>query len=185
MDSGMETWRKPRGCRMQMMRIAIVTVLASLGLLLTGCGGGGGYGPVTVRVGLDDQFAASQQVGAIEVDVVGLTESQAAVYQGLTLGEYWRQQRPAAAKQTFTFSDQDTAMKSVERNADIWSGRWSGVTKLAILARMTVPTPAAPGDADARIEFIELDTGKWPRTGVEFRVGPNGLRRVTQPRDAT
>lgn len=163
------------------MSVAFACVLS----LFVGCGSSGGYSPVTLRIGLDDALAQSGQVESIEVDVVGLRESEAAVYDGLTIASYWRQYRDTAESVRLTFGSQDTDTKSVDRNADIWSDQWSGVTKIAVLAAMSVDGPSLAGDADKRIEFIDLDKNMWPNNTVQFRIGPNGLRRVTTPRDAS
>lgn len=163
------------------------------GLIVLGVAVLAGWGcscdPTTfdVRVSITPDLSRELDVGPVEVDLVGISSSDEAMWNGKRVSEYFSgsdRDRSAAIKTTMVFSRTDSSSKSLSRNDPIWK-EWKakGVSRLLVLA--DIPSLAASdseGVRDPRRRILPLESCRWDGRAMEFEVASNGLRTVINPK---
>lgn len=171
-----------------MMSIRIMGVaLAAMALLASGCGSSPRATKLQVNMTLNEQLAQSGRVPSIEVDVIGLNESQLSTFRSVGLSEYFLSTlRRDTNKKTYYFASGNTEPKTLSRTDDAWS-EWiddQGAMYLAVLADIPGVTQDMPGEADPRRLILPLDRSRWSGTRVDIRVDRSGLTLLTPPKPA-
>lgn len=158
-----------------------------LSALLTGCGGSPRATNLHMNLMLNQQMVEGGRAPSIEVDVVGLNQSQLETFRAVSMSDYFRSNlRRDASKQTFTFSASDTDPKTLARTDGVWKD-WiegQGAMYVAVLADIPGATQDLPGDADPRRLILPLDRSRWSGTQVDIRIDRSGLTLLTPPKPA-
>ena len=100
--------------------------------------------------------------GSIQVDLVGITESEKPKWEAYSMDNYWNNEndprRMNALKLTHFLQLNNPWV--VSKDDPIWQKWFShGDTELAIVANLPGNFPAGPGDP--RLNFYPLNTGAW------------------------
>ena len=170
------------------IRIVGIAIAALVSMvLLTGCGSTPRATNLQVNMTLNEQLAQSGRVPSIEVDVIGLNQSQLETFRTVSLSEYFLSSlRRDTNKKTFYFASGNTEPKTLARTDGVWK-EWidgQGAMYLAVLADIPGVTQDLPGEADPRRLILPLDRSRWSGTRVDIRVDGSGLTLLTPPKPA-
>jgi hypothetical protein len=153
------------------MRVSLVVVMVAV--LLTG-GGCVGTGPRQVSITLDKSWLyRSETLPSIEVDIVGVGESENHLWETYSMTDYWSpgdRLRAEADKVVLKFGGGSPISQSLGSDNPVWI-RWrrAGVTTILILADLPGAYSDLPGDTDPRRRVLPV---KKTAANVEVIIRP-------------
>lgn len=150
-----------------LVKVLLVASLACVAVLSGGCSSKPKMGKYNIQVSLEPSLASSAAVPSIEVDLVGVSPANKAVWDAQSLNNYFaaaNPERQTADRHTMAFGAGAVAPQTLANNAPIWN-TWagSGAQHVYVLASLPGVSTDAPGEADARRVAIPLDTRHWNR----------------------
>lgn len=163
-----------------LLKVVVLAALVAYAGFLGGCSNKAKMGKYNIQVSLDPTLVSSSAVPSIEVDIIGVSPTRAAVWDAQSLNNYFaaaNMERQAADRHTMTFGAGATAPQTLARNNAIWD-KWlgSGATQVYILASLPGISTDAPGASDPRRLILPLDTRRWERgQTIEIEVQRNAL----------
>jgi hypothetical protein len=138
---------------MKKLKLSLFALGALAVLSLTGCS----TGPSAWNISI-----TQVQPGSIQVDLVGVSESEKPKWEAYSMDSYWNNEndlRRGNALKLTHFLEFNKPW-TVSRNDPIWQKWFShGDTELAIIANL--PGNFPPGAGDPRLNFFPLDKGSW------------------------
>ncbi|HEV2453241.1 MAG TPA: hypothetical protein VGY98_03210 [Verrucomicrobiae bacterium] len=138
---------------MNLLKSSLFALAATAILCLTGCSTGPSAWNIKVT-----QITP----GSIQVDLVGITESEKTKWEAYSMDSYWNNEddpRRANALKLTHFLELNKPW-IVSKDDPIWQKWFShGDTELAIIANL--PGNFPPGPGDPRLNFYPLDKGSW------------------------
>ena len=163
------------------MQHRLLTALLGVALMsLVGCGGGNSMKKFDVEVVLGPSMVdeATGTIPSIEVDFVGVNESENARWRGYSLSEYFSGSddlRAGASRTTLSFTSASADPKTLERNDPIWDD-WDErqATYLYVLANLPGVMDAA-GDQDIRRMILPLAAKRWDTSKIKIEIQRSGL----------
>jgi hypothetical protein len=139
---------------MKIFKFSLLALGALVILSLTGCSTGPSAWNLEIR---------KTTGSSIQVDLVGVTESEKPKWQNYSMDNYWNNEndprRAGALKLTHFFESKQPWI--VSKDDPIWQ-KWftQGDTELAIIANL--PGANFPsGEGDPRLNFFPLNSGSW------------------------
>ncbi len=133
-------------------------------VLLSGCG----IMRMNVIVELDKELAKDPaSVPTIEIDLVGVNESELPQWKGYSMSAYWSpgdklRLGAGADKHEFRFSQTTASAQTLDRKDPIYD-KWQEKTasRLFVLADLPGVSEPAPGEADPRRMILPLSRKAW------------------------
>jgi hypothetical protein len=121
---------------------------------------------MNVVVELDKEFARDPaSVPTIEVDLVGVNESELPQWKGYAMSAYWSpgdKLRAGADKHEFRFSQTTASVQTLSRKDPVFdSWQEKSASWLFVLADLPGAHEPAPGDADPRRTVLPLSRKAW------------------------
>jgi hypothetical protein len=136
---------------------------------------------------LDASIAPAYQGASIQVDLVGVNNSELATWNAKPIDDYFAAGdafRASASKVTFQFGDSQPAVQSLPVTDKAWQ-QWkakgaSHVVVIADLPGYTLPM----GGVDLRRQIIPLQSDKWEKSPpvITVEVSPTGILLVPAPK---
>jgi hypothetical protein len=157
-------------------RSLAAAVLAALVAFTGGCGGAGmGKYNVTVVPGSSLRESPGG-MPSVEVDLVGVSESEAARWKSYPINDYFSgrdQLRADADKKTLAFTAGSPGPQTLSAKDPIWQ-TWKGkqATELVILANL--PGVSGKGE-DPRRLVLPLASNRWEGDTIEVEVQRSGI----------
>jgi hypothetical protein len=149
-----------------------------------GCESKPRLGVYNLRVSPDASLQEGGRMPRLEVDLVGLNETQLQQWRAYSVDAYFSGADPlrAGAKEhtvTLTFSADAPGQQVVARNHPIWNvWRQRGVTTLIVLASSRSIRPSAGGAEPRRLE-LPLTTNRWKVDSIDITVKSSGVECPT------
>lgn len=151
---------------------SLLTVLAMVGL-------GGCAGSYDVKVVLDQsswQQAYGDVLPSLEVDLVGINESENPTWESYPVSKYFSPGDPLrrdADRYTVHFTKDDRSPKTLESGHYVWEKWVSGSTAkgakwLYVIANIPGASPVS--GPDPRRTIVPLDTKSWPMGTKELEI---------------
>jgi hypothetical protein len=169
----------PEDMNTQRARLALTAVLAAVSLLAVGCGILGKSKPAAWTVSITKKTQAS-----IEIDVIGVTESEKPSWAGYNIDKYWAPgdpRRKGADKDKLTQTLEFEKAWRIEKKDSKWS-HWfdRGATELLIIANL--PGKFEPGPTDPRRMFLPLNKKSWDakKSTLEIEVQDTLIKVLTR-----
>ena len=120
-----------------------------------------------IAVDLDDSLARTSLHPTVQVDVVGLTDSERKQWDDMSLSSYWMpgsERRASATARTIRirFGAENTDPVRIPADADVWDAwRKHGATWLYVVANLPGGMNDKPGAEDPRRLAISLTSKEW------------------------
>lgn len=141
---------------------------------------------VVVRIDSDSWSRAyGNTLPSLEVDLVGINESEKPTWENYPLGKYFSPDDPVrrdADRATLTFTSGDRSDKTLNRKHDVW-GKWVGKARvfgksipgkgakwLFIIANIPGVGDDQPGGQDPRRVVLPLRRNAWPVGTKEIEI---------------
>lgn len=162
-------------------RLPIIMVLLMGIALLPACN------TTILQPQVDAAIAPAYQGASIQVDLVGVNNSELAAWNAKPVDDYFTPGdifRGAAAKRTLDFADGKEGGKSLAANDPIWqTWKAKGVSNIVVMADLpgyTIPM----GGVDLRRQIIPLSSDSWDKSPpvITIQVGPTGIILVPAPK---
>ena len=152
-------------------------LLLAMVLVAAGCAGSSKIKAKPWNVSITKKVPAS-----IEVDLIGIAETEKLVWEGYSIDKYWTPGDPrrASADKLTESLEMGTPWKIDAKNPQ-WN-KWinRGAKYLVIIARL--PGRFEPGPADPRRVVLSLDKRAWEGKTLEFEVYDAEIRPLTAPK---
>jgi hypothetical protein len=154
--------------------VAIVGVCTAL--LLGGCTAGMGRYNTTVAPseGLRD---ASGTMPSIEVDLVGVNESELARWRTYPVGDYFSgrdQFRADADRYTMAFTDSNPGPQTLDRSNPIWQ-KWKDKQAVELFVLVNLPGVSGERAEDPRRLMLPLSSDRWAGDEITIEVQRSGV----------
>lgn len=181
--------RSQKSCSTTVARLLIG--MFALAFLAGGCA----PGPFNVEVFLDEKDTGlrdqSGTIKAIEVDFIGVNESELDRWKQMPVSEFWGVDSPirANAKKHVMAFGQGLPLKQTLLETDpVWK-TWideRGAKYLVVFAYLAWLQKDQPGTADPRRLILPLERGKWEWAAwgantVPIQIGAGGITLLRQP----
>lgn len=136
---------------------------------------------------LDASIAPAYKGASIQVDLVGVNNSELAAWNAKPIDDYFSPGdvfRSASSKRTLDFADGKDDVKSLAANDPIWQAwKSKGVSHVVVMADLpgyTIPM----GGIDLRRQIIPLTGSSWDKSppSITIQVGPTGIILVPAPK---
>lgn len=170
-----------------LLKVVLLATLVGFASFLGGCSNKPRMGRYNIEVSLDPTLATSAAVPSIEVDIVGVSPTRAAVWDAQSLNNYFaaaNMERQTADRHTMTFGAGATGPQTLSSSDDVWD-KWmaGGATHVYVLASLPGVSTDAPGEADPRRLVLPLNTQHWERgQTIKVEVRRNSLEALTGPK---
>jgi hypothetical protein len=166
---------------MKTMRMMMVTALAVAASVLGGCGGPKmGIYNLVVKPDSSLKDQGSGKLPPLEVDLVGVKESDAAMWSEYKVDSYFsgNDALRAGAKEytkSLTFSAGNEATIEINKKDPIWQvWKKRGVTRLFVLASSkNLRSPS--GSPELRRKELPLTTDRWRTERIEIIIKSSGI----------
>ncbi len=142
---------------------------------------------VILQPRLDASIAPAYKGASIQVDFVGVNNSELAAWNAKPIDDYFAPGdvfRDSADKKTLDFADGSVSVQTLQSTDPVWQ-RWkskgaSHVVVIADLPGYNIPM----GGIDLRRQTIPLSAGSWERSPpvITVQVGPTGIILVPAPK---
>ncbi len=162
------------------MKGSAVWLIAFIALLCVGC-------QYQVSVSLDDGLRESGMMPSLEIDLVGVNDSELDRWRHYSVTEYFGVGdvfRQDADRYTMTFANTDPGPKSLHHKHPIWdvwrhkSARW-----LIVMAHLPGDHKDLPDQQDVRRLILSLSSKEgwpqWPTTHIDLVVKRSGVVSLT------
>lgn len=153
----------------------------ALGFVATGCSQTPRMGTYNVTVTSSEQLRdpASGKMISVEVDIVGVSETERAQWSDKPLSEYFTpgdSLRQYADKHTMGFTNETPQPRTLSAGDPIW-GKWSSSSAHDLFILANLPGMAdQPGDRDGRRLILPLDKARWNDKVIKVEIMPSGLK---------
>jgi hypothetical protein len=158
--------------------------LLVLGLTSVGCCSAESK-PYDVTVSLSPAFGASKP--AIEVHLVGVSDSDQSMWSNQSMSQYWQEPnnrlRSSATTYVMNFGQGKPDTQTLKKTDPIWQ-KWSGATKLYVLAFLPGRFNDGAGDQDPRRRILPLNKCQWPQKEaqqIKVTLLPSNISVETPP----
>ncbi len=152
-----------------------------LALFLSGCG-------VTIlQPGFTTQVAPSYQGASIQVDLVGVNNSELPAWNAKPIDDYFAAGdmfRASAPKVTLNFGAGESDVKALSASNPIWK-QWNSKNATHVMVIADLPGYTVPmGGVDLRRQIIPLSSDKWAKSPPEIsiQITPTGIILVPAPK---
>ena len=166
-------------------RIVRLGVLSIVLMFTLGCGSSPQMGRYTYRVTLDEALRDNGMYPSIEVDFVGVNETESDRWLGQNIDDYFTPgnlQRANADRHTMPFTDDQSSAQTLsagDGNWNSWSG--AGAKKMVILA--SIPLSSSQFAVDPRRLVLPLNKARWGSgMTIELLIKPSGIVLMTAMR---
>jgi len=168
------------------MRALFIAIGALAVLSLTGCGSGAAAGryDVTIRLAESLKDPTDGSVPSLEVDLVGVSESDAPRWSGYSMTQYFGGEdalRADALRTTFVFTTENPDPKTLDRQDPRWD-QWleRGAQELFVLVNLPGGFVDRPGDEDPRRLILPLAKNRWQGRELVVEIHRSGLSPLTK-----
>lgn len=159
-------------------RIVRLGVLSFVLMFTLGCNHTPTMGKYTYRVTLDSALRDknTNMMPSIEVDFVGVNESEIARWQSQDIDDYFTPgnlRRENADRYTMPFTNDQSSARTLSAGSDIWKS-WAGAKNMFIFA--SIPLRNSNYDVDPRRLVLPLDRARWGRgMTIELLIKPDEI----------
>lgn len=150
-------------------------------VILAGCG-------VTIlQPGFMTEVAPSYQGASIQVDLIGVNNSELAAWNAKPIDDYFAAGdmfRASAPKVTLNFGAGEDGMKSLPASHPIWK-QWKSKNATNIMVIADLPGYTVPmGGIDLRRQTVPLSSNQWAKSPPEIsiQITPTGIILVPAPK---
>jgi uncharacterized protein YceK len=150
-------------------------------LLMSGCG-------VTIlQPGFTTQVASSYQGASIQVDLVGVNNSELAAWNAKPIDDYFAAGdmfRGSAPKVTLNFGSDQAGTQTLASSNPIWK-QWKSKSATYVMVIADLPGYTVPmGGVDLRRQVVPLSSDRWTKSPPEIsiQVTPTGIILVPAPK---
>ncbi|MEM9066108.1 MAG: hypothetical protein AAGB51_11530 [Planctomycetota bacterium] len=164
---------------LKMARLAFCAACLAAAMSMVGCGSSSATGKYNVEVALGPGMVdpESGAVSSLEVDLVGVNETESARWTSYPLSQYFSgadQLRNDASKVTLAFTTDESGTKILARNDEIWED-WRGrnADQLFVLVNLLGVDQDLPGDQDPRRLILPLSKNRWSGNTLEIEIRPS------------
>ena len=168
-------------------RIVRLGVLSFVLMFTLGCNHTPTMGKYTYRVTLDSALRDknTNMMPSIEVDFVGVNESESDRWIGYNIDDYFtpgNPQRANADRYTMPFTNDKSSAQTLSAGSSNWnSWQGSGAKNMIILA--SIPLSSSQFAVDPRRLVLPLDRARWGRgMTIELLIKPSGIVLMTAMR---
>jgi hypothetical protein len=165
-------------------RVVFAVMFLTLGLALGGCCSPE-MKPYDVTVSLSPTFGANKP--AIEVHLVGVNEPDQSMWSDVSMSRYWQEPnnklRTSANTYVMNFGQGRPDTQTLKKTDPIWQ-KWSGATRLYVLAFLPGSFPDGAGDRDPRRRILPLNKCQWPQKEeqqIKITLLPSNIMVETPP----
>lgn len=160
--------------------------LLLIAVFFTGCSSAPRMGKYTYRVVLDEALRDKNSgiMPSIEVDFVGVNESERDRWVSLNIDEYFSPGnvvRTNCNKRTMAFTNENTQPQTLSASDAIWQ-TWSGSSAEEMFIMAIIPMPGDTSSVDPRRLILPLDQARWTGGVIELQIKPSGVVRLTPMR---
>ena len=124
---------------------------------------------------------ASMKNVSVEVNIIGITESDRLYWQGIKVDDYFGTEvQENSDKVTFQFNQVKQANQVLYADNAVWD-KWlaKGVKEVYVIAALPGVTTGLPARQDPRVLVIPLDYCKWKADSINIEIGKNRVYTST------
>lgn len=169
-------------CSIVRMGVLSLVLMATMG-----CSRTPQMGRYTYRVTLDSALRNSntKMMPSIEVDFVGVNESESARWTGQNIDDYFtpgNSLRMNADRHTMPFTNDRSAPKTLSSGDANWNS-WQGAGAKHMIILASIPLASSQFAVDPRRLVLPLDQARWGRgMTIELLIKPSGIVLMTAMR---
>ena len=163
-----------------------LTPLLLLVFFAVGCSRAPRMGKYTYTVTLDEALRDKNSgiMPSIEVDFVGVNESERSRWISLNIDDYFSPGNVVRANcnnYTMAFTNEKSQPQQLSASNDIWQ-TWSGSSSEEMFILASIPVSGDVFSDDPRRLILPLDQARWTGGVIALEIKPSGVVRLTPMR---
>lgn len=160
--------------------------LLLIAVFATGCSSSPRMGKYTYRVVLDEALRDKNSgiMPSIEVDFVGVNESERSRWDSLSIDDYFSPGNVVRANcnnHTMAFTNENSQPQQLSAGDGIWN-TWSGSSAEEMFIMASIPISGDAFSVDPRRLVLPLNQARWTGGVIELEIKPSGVVRLTPMR---